>query len=58
MITLNIERDEFVTLATKPTVGMMISCADFKPLFKRLNLSIGGQKEAQVNPRVEEKESE
>jgi hypothetical protein len=50
MITFDIERDEFVPLAAKPTVGMMISCADFKPLFNRLNSSIGGQKEAQPTP--------
>ena len=50
MITFDIERDEFVSLAAKPTVGMMISCADFKPVFNRLNLSIGGQKDAQSTP--------
>jgi hypothetical protein len=50
MITFDVERDEFVPLAEKPTVGMMISCADFKPFFNRLNSSLGVQKEAQSTP--------
>jgi len=55
VIAFDIERDELVPLAAKPTVGVMVSCADFKPLYKRLNSSAEGHKEAYLTPPLKKR---
>ncbi|PMD58545.1 uncharacterized protein K444DRAFT_614309 [Hyaloscypha bicolor E] len=50
VIVFDIERDELVPLAAKPTVGVMISCADFEPLYKRLDSSVEGNEKVYLSP--------
>jgi hypothetical protein len=55
MIAFDIEQDKLVPLAEKPTLGVMIPCADFKPLYTRLNAAVGGQKGANLTPQSKER---
>jgi len=50
VIAFDIERDELAPLAEKPAVGVMISCADFKPLYKCLNPSAEGNEMVHLSP--------
>jgi hypothetical protein len=50
VIAFDIERDELAPLAEKPTVGVMIACADFEPLYKRLDSLAEGNEQVYLSP--------
>jgi hypothetical protein len=49
-IVFDIERDQFVGLDMKPTLGVLISCVDFKPIYDCCNPSLEHRSESYLSP--------